>query len=70
MPLKDPKVQLAVELGPRGRTLQEWFPGVPEWAQCQKQAQPGPRLWPSQPLDGKLAGTNKAKAASQPVSQS
>ncbi len=70
MPLKDPKVRLTAELGPRGRTLQEQLPGAPAWVQSQKQAQSGCWLWPHQPLDGKLAGANKAKAASQPASQS
>ncbi len=69
MPLKDPEVQLTAELGPWGRTLQEQFPGAPAQAMSQKWAQSGP--WPKshQPLDGKLAGNNKAKAASQPASQ-
>ncbi len=70
MPLKGPKVQHAAELGPWGRTLKEQFSGTPMWAQSQKQDQSGHRLWPNQPLDGKLAGTNKATAASQPASQS
>jgi hypothetical protein len=38
MPLKDPKVQLAAELGPRGRTFQEQIPGVPTRVQSQAQA--------------------------------
>ncbi len=69
MPLNDPKVWFAAELDPQGRTLQEQFPGALAWAQSQKWAQSGCWLRPHQPLDGKLAGANKAKAASQPASQ-
>ncbi len=69
MPHKDPKAQLAAELALRCHTLQEQFPGALTWVQSQKQAQSGCWLWPHQPLDGKLAGANKAKAASQPASQ-
>ncbi len=43
---KDPKVLLAAELGPQGRTLQEQFPGAPTRVQSQKQAQPGQWLRP------------------------
>ncbi len=49
--------------------LHDQYPGVPAQAQSQKQPQSGYWLRPHQLLDGKLAGTNKAKAASQPVSQ-
>ncbi len=67
MPPKDPKAQLAVELGPQGCTLQEQCPGACTQAPSQKRAQSGCWLRPHQLLDGKLAGANKAKAASQPA---
>ncbi len=66
MPHKDPKVQLAAELGPQNCTLQEQFPGVPTQAQSQKRAQSGCWLRPRQLLNGKLACANNPKAASQP----
>ncbi len=68
-PHKDPEVLLTAEFGPRGCTLQEQFTGAPTWVQSQAQTQSGSWLRPRQLLDGKLACTNKVKAASQPVSQ-
>ncbi len=62
MPHRDPKVQLAAELGLNARTHQEQSPGahvcVPRWERaqsggCRSQCQLG---------NGKLASTNKAKA--------
>ncbi len=68
-PHKDSEVRLAVELGGRVCLLQEQFPGKPMGGMCQNQAQSSCQLWPRQLLDGKLAGANKAIAASQPAPQ-
>ncbi len=69
MPHKDTKVLLTAESGLQGCTLQEQYPGAPAQAQSQKQAQSGHWLRPHQLLNGKLAGSDQTKAASQPASQ-
>jgi hypothetical protein len=65
MPHKDLEVQLVEKLGPHVCIIQEQFPGVRAQALSQMSVH-----WhsPCQRVDGKLAGANKAKAASQPDS--
>ncbi len=58
-------MQLAVELGAHVHILQEKPPCVRTQALIQKVAQSGCQHSPHQLVDGKLAGTNKAKAACQ-----
>ena len=69
MPLKDPKVQLAAEFGPRVWRLQEQSPGVRTQALSQKGAQSDCQLRPHQLVDGKLASLYKAEAACHVKSQ-
>ncbi len=63
--IKDPKVWLAVELGPQPRRLQEQSPVMHAWAPSQKGAQSGCRQRPHQLVDGELACPNKVEAAHQ-----
>jgi hypothetical protein len=65
MPIKDTKVLLVAELGLQDRILQEQSPGTCARAPGQKRPQSGCRHSPHQLGDGKLAVTNKAKAANQ-----
>jgi hypothetical protein len=62
--LQGPRSATHGRKGLQGCTLKEQFPGVPVQALSQKRAQSGCQLGLCQLLDGKLAGTNKAKAAS------
>jgi hypothetical protein len=68
MPHKDPEVQLMAELSPRVCMLQERIPGARAQVPSHKLAQSSCWHSPRQLLNGKLAGANKAKAASQPES--
>jgi hypothetical protein len=65
MPHKDPKVQLMAKLGLQDCTPQEQSPGVGLQVLSQNGAQSGSWHSPHQLVVGKLAGTNKAKAACQ-----
>ncbi len=60
---KDLKEQVATELGPWVRILQEQYPGACAQAMCQKEAQSDRRPRPRQLDDGTLADANKAEAA-------
>ena len=65
IPPKDPEEQVAAELGPQVRILQERYPGASVQATRKKEAQSGCRPRPHQLDDGKLADANKAEAACQ-----
>ncbi len=58
-------MRLAAELGLRVWILQEQSSGAGVQVPSQKGAESGCRHTPLQLIDGKLAGTNKAKAVSQ-----
>jgi hypothetical protein len=63
MPHRDPKVQLAAELGLKAHTHQEQSPGAHARVPRQEGAQSGCCHSQCQLGNGKLASTNKAKAA-------
>jgi hypothetical protein len=65
MPIKDPKVRLAAELGLQDPILQERSPGTCVQEPSQKGVQSEHWHSPCQLGHGKLAGANKTKAASQ-----